>query len=236
GTFLAFSDYMRPAIRLAALMGLPVTYVFTHDSIALGEDGPTHQPVEHLPSLRLIPNLLVLRPADARETAAAWYIALTQRKRPAALILSRQKLPVLAGTAVAPSEGVGRGGYVVSAEKGEQLDLILIASGSEVSLACAAQAELEAAGISARVVSMPCTRLFDEQAQAYRDEVLPPAVAARLGVELAEATGLTRYTGSAGATMGMTTFGASGKEADLLAHFHFTVADVVERARELLAR
>lgn len=236
GTFLAFSDYMRPAIRLAALMGLPVTYVFTHDSIALGEDGPTHQPVEQLPSLRLIPNLLVLRPADARETAAAWQIAATERKRPCALILSRQKLPVLPGTAVTAGEGVGRGGYVVSAEQNQPLVLILIASGSEVSLACAAQKQLEHDGIGTRVVSMPCTRLFDEQSQAYRDEVLPPAVVARLGIELSEATALTRYTGFTGATMGMTTFGASGKEADLLAYFHFTVADVVRHARDLLAR
>ncbi|TAM76947.1 transketolase [bacterium] len=228
-TFLTFSDYMKPAIRLAALSKLHVVCVFTHDSILLGEDGPTHQPIEHLAALRAVPGLTVLRPADANETAAAWLHALHDRGRPTVLVLTRQKLPVLAGTAGAPIE---RGAYVL-AEAGGALDLILIATGSEVSLCLQARALLEQRGIGTRVVSMPSWELFEDQEQAYRDEVLPPAVGARLSVEAAATLGWSRWVGDHGACVGMHTFGESAPIAAVAEHFGFTPVHVAERGAAL---
>ncbi len=235
-TFLVFSDYLRPSIRLASLMRLPIVYVFTHDSIGLGSDGPTHQPVEHVPSLRLIPNLVVIRPADANETVAAWRFAIAHRDRPVALALSRQALPILATTAERATQGIERGAYVVSPEKSDKLDVVLIATGSEVSLCVSAQEALLTAGIHARVVSMPAPRLFDEQAPAYRDEVLPPAARARVAVEMAQPTGWERHVGPLGEILGVTTFGASGSEADLMKQFGFTVEAVTAAAQRTMER
>lgn len=236
GTFLVFSDYMRASIRLAALMKLPVIYVFTHDSIGLGSDGPTHQPVEHLPALRAIPDLVVIRPADANETAAAWRFALVRRDRPVAFALSRQALPILASTAERAGEGVARGGYVVAREPSDRLDAVLIATGSEVSLCCEAQRVLQDAGLSVRVVSMPAVRLFEEQSPAYRDEVLPPRVQARIVVEMAAPFGWERYTGTHGQVIGVKTFGASGAEKDLFAQYGFTAEHVADTVRQCIER
>jgi transketolase len=234
-TFLIFSDYMKPTIRLAALMNLHVIYVFTHDSIGLGEDGPTHQPVEQLAGLRAIPRLLVIRPADANETAVAWRVAVETRDRPVALILTRQDVPILDRSQVATAEGLRRGAYILAdAPKGEA-DLILIASGSEVSLALGARQELKEEGIAARVVSMPSWRLFDEQPQEYRDLVLPPSVRTRLAVEAAAPMGWHRYVGDFGEVLGVDTFGASAPSEVVLYEYGFTVEDVVERARALMA-
>src|SRR5437762_1016822 len=192
-TFLTFSDYARPAIRLAALMEIPVIHVFTHDSIGVGEDGPTHQPVEQLVSLRAIPGLLVFRPADANEVAETWRYVMQLRRDPAVLILSRQALPTLDRSVVAPASEVARGAYVlIDAGDGEP-DVILIATGSEVALALSARDELGGEGVRARVVSMPCSELFDRQPQAYRDEVLPPAIKARVAIEQASTLGSHRY-------------------------------------------
>ncbi|MEJ2207788.1 MAG: transketolase [Anaerolineae bacterium] len=229
GTFLVFSDYMRPSIRLAALMGLPVVYVFTHDSIFVGEDGPTHQPVEHAASLRAIPNLAVIRPADARETAGAWAVALARQEGPTALLLSRQKLPVLAETR---PESVGRGAYVLAGDDDAQV--ILMATGSEVSVALEARDVLAGQGISARVVSMPCWERFEAQSREYREQVLPPAVTARLAVEAGVALGWDRYVGTAGATLTHDRFGASAPYKVLAEQFGFTAQTVAERARALL--
>lgn len=223
GTFLTFSDYMRPAIRMAALMGVPVTYVFTHDSIGVGEDGPTHQPVEHLASLRAIPNLVVLRPADANETAQAWRLALERTDGPTALILSRQKLPVLPGRGA-----VERGAYVM--EQGA--DVVLIGTGSEVSLCLAARELLAREGVSARVVSMPSWELFRAQPQAYRDEVLPPGVP-RLAVEAAVSLGWCEW---ADATITLDRFGASAPGSVAFENLGFTAQRVIEKARRLLGR
>jgi transketolase len=241
GTFLVFSDYMRPSIRIAALSHAPVIYVFTHDSIGVGEDGPTHQPVEHLAALRAIPGLTVIRPADARETIEAWQVAL-QRGGPVALILTRQKLPILsrarvrlpaAGTADAASM-VARGGYVLSeAAQGAAPELILIGTGSEVSRCIEAQAKLEADGIAVRVVSLPSWELFEEQPAAYRELVLPARVARRLAVEAGVPLGWERY---APATIGMTRFGASAPEAVLFEKFGLTADAIATRARALLGR
>ncbi|MFN2289963.1 MAG: transketolase [Anaerolineae bacterium] len=228
-TFLVFSDYMRPSIRLASLMCLPVIYVFTHDSIFVGEDGPTHQPVEHVASLRAIPNLTVIRPADAREVAGAWATILEHRDGPVALILSRQKLPILAGSDPA---AVSRGAYVVVDAQAPAL--ILIATGSEVSLAVEAQTALAAEGIDARVVSMPSWELFEQQPQAYRDEVLPPAISRRLAVEAGVPQGWCRYVGPQGDVVAQARFGASAPYKVLAQEFGFTVESVVERARALL--
>jgi transketolase len=241
-TFLVFSDYLRPAFRLAAISQAPVIYVFTHDSIGVGEDGPTHQPIEHLAALRAIPGLTLIRPADARETIEAWQVAL-QRRGPVALVLTRQKLPALprerarmpaaAGTPPA-TPLVGRGGYVLSdAAPGRDPDLILIATGSEVFRCLEAQARLEASGIAARVVSLPSWELFDEQTDAYREFVLPVRVRARLAVEAACPLGWERY---AGAMIGITRFGASAPEGVLFEKFGFTAAAIAERAVALLGR
>ena len=234
GTFLVFSDYMRPAIRLAALMELGVIYVFTHDSIFLGEDGPTHQPISQLLSLRSIPDLTVLRPADARETAAAWKIAIERRHGPTALVLSRQKLPILEETASTADDGVARGGYVLAETEGETPQAILIATGSEVALALAAHQALATEGVQARVVSLPSWELFDTQPVEYRERVLPPSVTARLAIEAGVGLGWERYTGSQGEVLSIDRFGASAPAGDLAEPFGFTVGNVVRRVRELV--
>jgi transketolase len=228
-TFLVFSDYMRPSMRLAAIMDVPVIYVFTHDSVFVGEDGPTHQPVEHAASLRAMPNLVVLRPADAREVAGAWTFMVKYRGGPASLLLSRQKLPVLAQT---DPEQVARGAYVLLDAK--EPELLLLASGSEVALAVEAHARLAAEGIQARVVSMPSWELFEAQSQAYRDEVLPPSVTARLAVEAGVDLGWARYVGDRGATLTQDRFGASAPYQVLAEEFGFTVDEVLSRAKALL--
>ena len=233
-TFLIFSDYMRPAIRLAALMGVHVVHVFTHDSIALGEDGPTHQPVEQLASLRAIPNLTVIRPADANETAVAWKVAATSEKHPVLLALTRQDLPTLDRTRYASADGLRKGAYVLSDATDGKPSLILIASGSEVGLILAAADQLQAKGIAVRCVSMPSWELFDAQPQAYRDQVLPPAVSARLAVELGVSQGWDRYVGARGDMLGIDRFGASAPAEVLLREYGFTVDNVVRRASALL--
>jgi transketolase len=235
-TFLIFSDYMRPAIRLAALSGLHVVHVFTHDSIALGEDGPTHQPVEQLASLRAVPGLTVIRPADANETAVAWKVAIEAKERPVLLALTRQDVATLDRARYASAEGLRQGAYVLSDAKEGRPALILIASGSEVGLILAASELLQAEGVPVRCVSMPSWDLFDAQPQAYRDTVLPPDVRARLAVELGVTQGWHRYVGDQGDMLGVERFGASAPAATLLREYGFTVENVVLRARSLLAR
>lgn len=230
-TFFVFCDYLRPSIRLAALQKLPVIYVFTHDSVAVGEDGPTHEPVEHLAALRTIPGLTVIRPSDANETASAWAYALEQQEGPVALVLSRQNLPIYEETKAVKQE-VAKGGYIL-AETNAQPDVILIATGSEVSLAVNAKAELEKDGVSVRVVAMPCRELFDRQPEAYRESVLPDAVSKRIAIEAGIALGWDRYTGRGGKVLSIDTFGASGPGGEVLAHFGFTTANVVRLAKEL---
>ena len=236
GTFMVFSDYARPAIRLAALMEAHSIFVFTHDSIFLGEDGPTHQPVEHLPALRAIPNLSVIRPADANETAVAWRVALERRDGPVALALTRQGVPVIDRSRYAAAEGLTRGGYVLADAPGKAPEVVLIASGSEVPVALEAYEKLTAEGIAARVVSLPSWDLFEKQPQGYKDEVLPPGVTARLAIEAAVPLGWERYVGLKGAVIGMTRFGASAPYKVLAEKFGFTAANVVRRAKELLGR
>ncbi|HWW05270.1 transketolase [Collimonas sp.] len=233
-TFLVFSDYMRPAIRLAALTGLHVVYVFTHDSIALGEDGGTHQPVEQLAGLRAIPNLLVLRPADANETAVAWRVAVQSHQRPVALVLTRQNVPTLDRTQFAAAEELRRGAYILADAPDGKLDLILIASGSEVALIVAARQQLLAQDIQARIVSMPSWELFDEQPQAYRDSVLPPAVGAKLAVEAGVTQGWHRYVGAHGEVLGVEHFGASAAGEIVMREYGFSVANVCQRALALV--
>lgn len=234
-TFFVFSDYARPAIRLAALMGLPVIYVMTHDSIGVGEDGPTHQPVEHLASLRAMPNLYIIRPADANETAYAWRAAMERTSGPTMLVLTRQNLPILGGDAIAPAAGVLRGGYILSREKGPKVDIILMATGSEVHLVKSAQNALAAANIAARVVSMPSWELFREQTREYRDEVLPPAVTARLAVEAGSSFGWHEWVGERGGIIALDRFGASAPAGELFKRFGFTVENVVTTARKLVS-
>ena len=234
-TYLTFSDYARPAIRLSALMELPVVHVFTHDSIGLGEDGPTHQPVEQLASLRAIPGLDVIRPADANEVAEAWRVALDRSHQPVALILTRQNVPVFDRDKYGAAEGLRRGGYVLADAEGGEPEVILIATGSEVALALAAHEELSADGIRSRVVSLPCWEIFDRQDRSYRDEVLPPSVTARVSVEEASTLGWDRYVGSGGAKIGMHTFGTSAPLKDVQTKFGFTPDRVAEAAKELLA-
>jgi transketolase len=229
-TFLVFSDYMKPPIRLAAIMELPVVFVFTHDSIGVGEDGPTHQPIEHLTQLRATPGLLTLRPGDANETLEAWKIALAQTHRPTCVVLSRQNLPTLDRTKYAAASGTSRGAYVLAGA--EKPQVILMATGSEVSLAVEAYEQLKAEGVAAQVVSMPSWELFEEQDQAYRDSVLPPKVKARLVVEQAGPLGWDRYVGQTGAKVVMNSFGASAPLAKLQAQFGFTLENVVKLAKE----
>jgi transketolase len=237
-TFLVFSDYMRPSVRLASLMGLPVVYVWTHDSIGLGGDGPTHQPVEHLASLRAMPGLRVIRPADGPETAEAWRAALTRSDGPTALVLTRQNLPPIDRGRFSRAEGLHRGAYVLAeAGSGEALPaLILIATGSEVWVAMAAREALEADGIGTRVVSMPSWELFSEQDRAYRDQVLPPAVPARLAVEAASPFGWREWVGDVGDVVGVDHFGASAPGELVLEKYGFTAENVADRARALLGR
>ncbi len=230
-TFFVFADYMRPSIRLAAIMGLPVFYVFTHDSIGVGEDGPTHQPIEQLASLRAIPNLLVLRPADANEVVESYRVVLEQKDRPAALVLTRQNLPTLDRARYASAEGVRRGGYVLADAPDGRPDVILIGTGSEVALCVEAYERLSAEGVKTRVVSLPCWELFDEQPADYRDAVLPPSVARRVGVELGVRQGWDRYLGPSGEFLGLRGFGASAPVGVLLKHFGFTVENVVAAAK-----
>jgi transketolase len=236
-TFLVFSDYMRPAIRLAALSHLPVVYVFTHDSLAVGEDGPTHQPVEHLASLRAIPGLVVLRPADAVETAHAWRVALAHKEGPVALVLTRQKVPVLErGQGVDVAQGVARGAYVLADAPSQEPRLLLLATGSEVQLALEAYRELTRQGVACRVVSMPSWELFERQDPSYRSFVLPPHVRARVAVEMASPMGWERYVGGEGEILGLGRFGASGSLEELLPAFGFTVEEVLQRAWQVLRR
>ena len=232
GTFLVFADYMRAPIRLAAIMELPVIFVFTHDSIGVGEDGPTHQPIEHLATLRAIPGLDTIRPGDANEAAEAWKVALSHTHEPTALIFSRQAMPTLDREQYAPASGLARGGYVLGGD--ENPELILIGTGSELQLAVAAHERLSGEGIRSRVVSLPSWYLFEKQDQAYRDSVLPPGVAARVAIEQAGGFGWDRYVGTAGATVTMSTFGASAPIAKLQQKFGFTIDHVCDVARKLL--
>ncbi len=237
GTFLVFSDYMRPAVRLAALMGLPVTYVWTHDSIGLGEDGPTHQPVEHLAALRAIPGLDVVRPADANETAACWRAVLEHTDRPAALALTRQNVPVWprGKDGFASARGAAKGGYVLLDAEGGEPDVVLVATGSEVQLAVEARALLARRGVQARVVSMPCREWFDAQPRGYRDRVLPPAVRARVSVEAGIAQGWREVVGDAGRCVSIEHFGASADFQTLFREFGLTAQAVARAARDSIA-
>ncbi len=236
-TFLIFSDYMRPAIRLSSLMDLPSIWVFTHDSIGVGEDGPTHQPVEQVPSLRAIPGLFVLRPGDANEAAEAWKFVIGLKRNPATLILSRQPMPTLDRTIFAPASGVQKGAYVLADPKGGKApEVILMGTGSELYLCVQAYQALEKEGIAARVVSMPCWEQFELQDQAYQDEVLPPDIAARVAVEQAATMGWERYTGRLGVVVGMHTFGASAPLPSLLTKFGFTPEKIVEHAKQQIEK
>ncbi|WP_410513897.1 transketolase [Paenibacillus sp. BR2-3] len=234
GTFFVFTDYLRPAVRLASIMKLPVTYVLTHDSIAVGEDGPTHEPIEQLASLRIIPGLTVIRPADANETSAAWAYALENKDNPVALVLTRQNLPILAGTVDGVRDNIKRGGYVVSDAKNGKPQAQIIATGSEVQLAVKAQAALAEEGIEVRVISLPSWDLFEKQDKEYRDSVILPEVKARLAVEMAQTFGWERYTGDQGDILGITTFGASAPGDTVIKEYGFTVENVVSRVKALL--
>jgi transketolase len=234
--FLIFSDYARGAIRLSALMELPVVHIFTHDSIGVGEDGPTHQPIEQLASLRALPHLVVLRPADANEVVEAWRVIMASHRHPVALVLSRQALPTLDRTALAPAAGLACGAYVLADARAGDPDVILIASGSEVALCLAAREALAAEGIAARVVSMPSWELFERQPRRYREAVLPPSVTARVAVEQGSPLGWAQYTGLAGTVIGMTAFGLSAPYSVLQQEFGFTAARVVAAARAQAAQ
>ncbi|MCW3026370.1 MAG: transketolase, partial [Solirubrobacterales bacterium] len=246
-TFLIFSDYMRPAVRLSALMALPVMWVWTHDSVGLGEDGPTHQPVEHYAALRAIPRLWVIRPADANETAAAWRVGLEREDGPVALLLSRQTIPVLDRGEVAPAEGLERGGYVLwdsadgdfgddgpPARGGSGPSLILISTGAEVAPTLAAGRTVAADGVHVRVVSMPCMELFEAQPPEYRDEVLPPATTARLAVEPGASMSWWRWVGDHGSVLGLDRFGASAPGTTVLEKLGFNTENITARARQVL--
>lgn len=234
GTFFVFTDYLRPAIRLASIMGLPVTYVLTHDSIAVGEDGPTHEPIEQLASIRIIPGLTVIRPADGNETSAAWAYAVENQKGPVALVLTRQNLPILEKTAELAREGIKRGGYVVSDAKDGKPVAQLIATGSEVQLAVKAQAALAEEGIQVRVISLPSWELFDKQDQAYKDSVILPEVKARVAIEMAHPFGWDRFVGEKGSVIGINTFGASAPGDKVIAEYGFTVENVVKHVKAQL--
>jgi transketolase len=235
-TFFNFTDYMKPSMRLAALMEVPVLYVMTHDSIGVGEDGPTHQPIEQLAGLRAMPNMLVLRPGDANEVTEAWKIAIQQKHRPATFVLSRQPLPTLDRTKYASATGVAKGAYVLADADGGKPQVILMGTGSELSLCVDAYEKLKAEGIKARVVSMPSWEIFDEQDASYKESVLPSDVTARVSVEMAATFGWERYTGSKGRNIGMHRFGASAPLKDLLKRFGFTVDRVVEEAKAAIGR
>jgi len=229
-TFFVFSDYMKAAMRLSALMNLPVTYVLTHDSIGVGEDGPTHQPIEQLAALRSIPGMTVIRPADNAETAAAWYLAAIKKDGPVSLILSRQGLPSLDGTGIETLKGA----YILKNSEKATPDLLLMASGSEVSLILKAAQVLKEEGIDARVISVPSWELFEAQGNEYKEKIMPKAVRARLAVEAGSSFGWHKYVGLDGNTVTMDTFGASGKPDELFVKFGFTVENIVEKSKKLL--
>jgi transketolase len=233
-TFLIFSDYMKGAMRLSAVMGIPSIWVFTHDSIGLGEDGPTHQPIEQLAHLRATPNMYVIRPAGANETALAWQFAINKQDAPTVMALSRQGLPVWDPKGV-PADAIARGGYVLKGKSGKP-DVILIGTGSEVHICHDAMALLDEQGVSSRLVSMPCVETFLEQDEEYRNEVLPPDVRARVVVEAASPLGWERIAGDAGQIIGMTTFGASAPQPALYKHFGFTKEHVAEVAKQVAER
>jgi transketolase len=235
-TFFTFTDYMRGGLRLSAIMGIPVIYILTHDSIGLGEDGPTHQPIEHLAIARATPGLITLRPADANEVTEAWKVVMQLQHEPALLVLTRQGVPTLDRSRFAPATGVARGAYVLAANPGTSPDVLLLATGSEVSLCVEAFDQLSKEGIQARVISMPSWELFEKQDQAYRDSVLPPAVKARVSVEMATTFGWARYVGMSGRSIGMHSFGASAPIKALLKHFGFTAENVVAAAKEQIQR
>jgi transketolase len=232
-TFLVFLDYLKPALRLSALMRLPVVQVFTHDSIGVGEDGPTHQPIEQLATMRATPGLYVMRPCDANETVECWRVALEQKHKPSVLALTRQALPTIDRAKFGPAAGARKGAYVLADAPNPQV--ILIGTGSEVGLCLSAFEKLAAEGVAARVVSMPCWELFAEQPRSYRDSVLPPEVTARVAVEQATGFGWERWVGIAGSTICMQGFGASAPFGELQKRFGFTVDNVVARARQQLA-
>ena len=234
--FLIFSDYMKPAIRLSALMELPVIYVFTHDSIGVGEDGPTHQPVEQLAALRSIPGLITLRPGDANEIVEAWRAVIERHHEPAAIVVSRQATPTFDRTRYASAKGLHRGAYVLADADGGAPEVLLLATGTEVALCVEAYEALKADGIQARVVSMPSWELFEQQSQAYRDDVLPPSITARVAVEQASTMGWDRYVGADGCIIGMETFGSSAPLKDLQQKFGFTPGRIVDAAREQARR
>lgn len=236
GTFFVFSDYLKPAIRLAALMGLPVTYVFTHDSIAVGEDGPTHEPVEQLAGLRAMPNLSVIRPADGNETAAAWKLAVESTKTPTALVLTRQNLPTIKDTAKNAYEGVSKGAYVISPAGKETADAMILAAGSEVGLAVQAQEALASEGINVSVVSMPSWDRFEQQSKEYKESVIPKSVKKRLGIEMGSSLGWHRYVGDEGEVLAIDTFGASAPGEKIMEEYGFSVNNVVARVKALLAQ
>jgi transketolase len=236
GTFFIFSDYARPAIRLSALMEIPTIHIFTHDSIGVGEDGPTHQPVEQLVSLRAIPGLIVLRPGDANEVAEAWRVIMRLRHEPVVLVLTRQNLPTLDRDRYASAEGVARGAYVLADAENGRPEVLLLATGSEVSTCIAAYEQLRSEGVAARVVSMPSWELFEHQDQAYKDSVIPPNVVARVAVEKGSILGWTRYTGLRGQIIGMRTFGASAPLKELQRRYGFVPENVVTAAREQVER
>jgi transketolase len=233
-TFFCFSDYMRPSVRLAAVSELPVVFVWTHDSIGLGEDGPTHQPVEHLMALRAMPGITIIRPADANEASEAWRVAIERREGPVGLVLSRQKLPVIDSGKYAGPSGLARGAYVLAEASGGTARLLLLASGSEVALALAAREKLESEGIPTRVVSMPSWELFEEETPAYRDQVLPPSVPARLSIEAGATLGWKRWVGDRGDSVGLDRFGASAPGEAVLEKLGFNVENVVAKAKALL--
>ena len=236
GTFFNFTDYMRPSMRLASITEIPVIYVLTHDSIGLGEDGPTHQPIEQLASLRAMPNMIVMRPGDANEVVEAWKAIMPFKNNPVAMVLSRQAMPTLDRTKYAPASGVAKGGYILADAQGGKPQVILIGTGSELSLCVSAYEKLTGEGIRARVVSMPSTDIFDKQDDAYKNSVLPPDVAARVSVEAASVFGWERYVGLQGAIIGMTTFGGSAPAKDLYRKFGITTDHVIQAARDVLAR
>jgi transketolase len=236
GTFFNFSDYMRASIRLASIMEIPTIYVFTHDSIGLGEDGPTHEPIEQLAALRAMPGLMLLRPADANEVVEAWKVIIQLRDQPVALVLTRQPVPTFDRSKYAPASGVAKGAYILADTQDAKPDVILMGTGSEVSLCVEAYEQLKSQGIKARVVSMPSWDLFERQDEAYRKQLLPPEVKARVSVEMAATFGWSRYLGPTGVAIGMHRFGASAPIKDLLKKFGFTAERVVAAAREAIAQ
>jgi transketolase len=231
-TFFVFSDYMKGAMRLSSLMKLPVTYVLTHDSIGVGEDGPTHQPIEQLAALRSLPNMTVFRPADSKEVAAAWYYAVTNEKTPTSLVLSRQKLPLYEGS----GKNALRGGYILKDSKNRTPDVILMASGSEVELIYKASDELYKLGIDARVVSIPSFELFDSQDTGYKESVMPKSIRARVAVEALTSFGWHKYVGLDGEVISLDEFGASGKAEILFEKYGFTVANIIDKVKKVINR